>query len=130
MRSFQSKWIGRYFHSKWTRPKFRHVARTLVQAAAAAIMMMAAATAHASADRAVKSRVAPTYPELARRMKISGLVKLEATVDADGKVTSVKTVSGSKALSQAAEDAVSKWKFVPGSAASTEEVNVTFALGQ
>jgi outer membrane biosynthesis protein TonB len=42
----------------------------------------------------------------------------------------VKTLSGSKALAQAAEDAVSKWKFVPGSAASTEEVDVTFALGQ
>jgi TonB family protein len=91
---------------------------------------MLAVTAHASTDRAVKSRVAPAYPELAKRLKIAGMVKLEATVDADGKVTAVKTVSGSKALAQAAEDAVTKWKFVPGSGASTEEVDVTFALSQ
>jgi TonB family protein len=91
---------------------------------------MVAATAYASADRAVKSRIAPAYPELAKRLKIAGTVRLEATVDADGKVTGVKTLSGSKALSQAAEDAVSKWKFVPGSSISTEDVEVNFALSQ
>jgi len=35
-----------------------------------------------------------------------------------------------RAWSQAAEDAVSKWKFASGSSPSTEEVDVTFAPGQ
>jgi TonB family protein len=83
-----------------------------------------AVTAGAADERAIKSRVAPVYPELAKRMKISGLVKVEATVDADGKVTAVKTVSGSRAL------AVSKWRFVAASAASTVDVEVTFTLAQ
>lgn len=129
MRSIQSKWGGERFKSKWTRPKFGRVNRAWLKAASLALVLMAAVAAHAS-DRAVKSRVAPTYPELAKRLKIAGVVKLEAEVDADGKVTAVKTVSGSKALSQAAEDAVSKWKFVAGSAPSTELVDITFALGQ
>jgi TonB family protein len=89
-----------------------------------------AVTAGAADERAIKSRVAPVYPELAKRMKISGLVKVEATVDADGKVTAVKTVSGSRALAVAAEDAVSKWRFVAASAASTVDVEVTFTLAQ
>jgi TonB family protein len=91
---------------------------------------MVAATAFGSAVRAVKTRIAPTYPELAKRLRITGTVKVEATVDADGKETAVTALSGSKVLMQAAEDAVAKWKFAAGSAASTEEVDVNFALGQ
>jgi len=84
----------------------------------------------ASDDRPIKSRVPPVYPELAKRMRITGQVKLEVTVDADGKVTAVKTLSGNHALSTAAEEAVSKWRFVPGAAPSTVNVEVNFALNQ
>jgi len=41
--------------------------------------------ARAADERAVKSRVTPIYPEVAKRMKIRGAVKLVATVDAQGK---------------------------------------------
>src|SRR5580658_5683797 len=97
------------------------------QAAALALAFAITLPARAGDDRAVKSRVAPIYPELAKRMHITGLVKIEATIDADGKVTAVKTVSGSHALSPAAEEAVSKWKFVPGSDTSTVVVDVNFS---
>jgi TonB family protein len=70
------------------------------------------------------------YPELAKRMRITGVVRVEATVDADGKVTAVKALSGSHVLSPAAEEAVSKWKYAPADAASTVEVDINFALGQ
>jgi TonB family protein len=117
MGSRQSKRAVRRFQSKWNRQEYGRFGRACLQAAAAALILMVAATAHASTDRVVKSRVSASYPELAKRLKIDGVVKLEATVDADGKVTGVKTLSGSKALSQAAEDAVSKWTFVPGPSA-------------
>ena len=81
-------------------------------------------------DRAVKSRVPPVYPELAKRMRISGAVKVEATVDADGKVTDVKTINGNRALATAAEDAVRKWKFAPGAGVSVVELEINFSLGQ
>jgi TonB family protein len=84
----------------------------------------------AADDRTVKSRVPPAYPELAKRMKIEGTVKIEATVDAGGKVTAVKTLSGSRALASAAEEAVSKWKYAPANGPSTVEVEVTFTLAQ
>ncbi|MFZ1015106.1 MAG: TonB family protein [Terracidiphilus sp.] len=61
--------------------------------------LVVAAVCVASAEqRAVKSRVSPVYPEVAKRMRISGVVKLEASVDPDGKVTDVKTVSGNHML--------------------------------
>jgi TonB family protein len=97
--------------------------------AAWALMGVLAIPGNASV-RAVKSKVPPVYPEIARRMKITGVVKVEATVDADGKVTDVKTLSGSRTLSTAAEEAVRKWKFAPAGAASTEDVDVNFAMAQ
>jgi TonB family protein len=81
-------------------------------------------------ERAVKTRVSPVYPEIAKRMKITGEVKVEATVDPDGKVTDAKAISGSKSLSPAAEDAVRKWKFVPGPDVTHVDVSVKFEINQ
>lgn len=98
------------------------------QAAALALAACLALPAHAGDDRAVKSRIAPVYPEIAKRMHIVGEVKLEAVVDADGKVKDVKAVSGNRILGEAAEDAVRKWKFDSGSGEATVTVAVNFAL--
>ncbi len=81
-------------------------------------------------DRAVKLRVAPVYPEIAKRMRVTGMVKLDVTVDAAGKVTDVKAVSGINVLAEAAQEAVRKWRFAPGEGTSTESVNVDFNLNQ
>jgi len=78
--------------------------------------------------RAVKSKVAPVYPEIARRLHVTGVVKLEVTVDADGKVTEVKTVSGNHTLAVAAEEAVQKWRFAPGSGESTFDLDINFEM--
>jgi TonB family protein len=86
--------------------------------------------ARAADERAVRSKVSPVYPEIAKRMKIAGPVKIEATVDAGGKVTGVKTLSGNSMLSQAAEDAVRKWKFAEAPSESKVEINLNFALSQ
>ncbi len=108
----------------------KRTAKRMLQVAALAMIVALATPGRAADERAIKSRVAPVYPELAKRMRISGVVKVEATVDVEGKVTDVKTLSGSHALSPAAEDAVRKWKFVPGSAVSTVDVDINFALAQ
>jgi TonB family protein len=51
-------------------------------------------------------------------------------VDAAGKVTDVKTLSGNRMLSTAAEDAVRKWKFETGPGSFTVDVSISFALSQ
>jgi TonB family protein len=78
----------------------------------------------------VKLKVAPTYPEIARRMRIGGMVEIEATVDAEGKVLEAKAVSGNRVLEFAAEDAVRKWKFEAGPGPSKVTVQVNFNLNQ
>jgi TonB family protein len=109
---------------------WRSAGLRLMQAAALALVVMLAIPAGAADARAVKSRVPPVYPEIAKRMRVTGEVRLEVTVDANGTVTDVKTVSGNRMLSIAAEDAVRKWKFEPGSGVSMVEVALTFALAQ
>ena len=86
--------------------------------------------ASAGNARAVKTRVAPVYPEIAKRMKITGSVVLQASVDAQGKVKDVKEISGNHMLAIAAEAAVRQWKFAPGDDDTSESVEVTFNLGQ
>jgi len=97
---------------------------------AAALALLTTMPARASDNRAVKSRVPPAYPEIAKHLKIEGVVRIEATVDPDGKVIDVKTLSGNHVLSPAAEDAVRKWRFVPAPAESMVTVEINFVVSQ
>lgn len=104
----------------------RGIAKLLAMAIIAMIMSL---SLHAAdSERPIKSRVAPVYPEIAKRMRISGAVKIAATVAPDGSVTATKAVSGNKMLSGAAEEAVHKWKFVSAAEESTVEVSINFDL--
>lgn len=76
--------------------------------------------------RKVKSKVAPAYPELARRMSVAGKVKIEVEITADGHVRSTKVVGGHPLLVQACQDAVKEWKFVAANEESTQVVEFDF----
>jgi TonB family protein len=68
----------------------------------------------ATAPRLV-SRTNPTYPEKARLKRKQGTVSLGLVVTRDGSATDVHVVNGvDKDIDQAAIDAVSRWKFDPG----------------
>lgn len=80
-------------------------------------------------DRKVKTRVSPNYPEIARKMGITGVVKLQVVVAANGTVKETKVIGGHPILINAAVDAVKKWKFETASAESTGTVEVKFDPG-
>lgn len=101
----------------------------LVYATLVALVLAGALPARAGDARPVRSRVSPVYPEIAKRMKITGEVKLQAVVNPEGKVTDVKELSGNHMLAIAAEDAVKQWKFAPASETSNENVAINFTLG-
>lgn len=81
-----------------------------------------------AADRKVERRVAPMYPELAKRMHIEGTVRVQVTIAPDGSVTQARTLSGNRMLAPAAEDAIKRWRFEPEAAASTENIAVDFEV--
>src|SRR5262249_30874877 len=78
-------------------------------------------------------QIAPTYPELAKKQRISGVVKLEVTVAEDGSVWKATVLSGDPLLAQGAAEAVKKWLYQPAlingkRRSSTTEVEIKFDL--
>jgi len=59
------------------------------------------------------SAVPPAYPVLAKNQHVSGNVLIDALIDANGRVTTMKVVSGPTLLQQAAMDALKQWKYRP-----------------
>jgi protein TonB len=57
--------------------------------------------------------VKPSYPLLARQMKVQGSVILQAMIGRDGIIQNLRLVSGPHILASAAEDAVRQWHFKP-----------------
>jgi TonB family protein len=77
-------------------------------------------------ERRIKNRVSPTYPELARKMNLSGVVRLEVTVAPNGIVKDTKVIGGNPILVNAATDAVKKWRFEAANDESTQVVEFKF----
>jgi TonB family protein len=81
------------------------------------------------ARQAATSQVPPIYPPIARQMKVTGRVVVEAVVSEIGTVKQAKSLSGNPILANSALDAVKKWKFKPFQAngkASAAVVTLSF----
>jgi protein TonB len=76
--------------------------------------------------RRAKSKVQPMYPDLARKMNISGTVKIEVVVAPNGTVKDARVVGGHPVLANAALDAAKKWRFEPASAESSGVIDFKF----
>lgn len=76
--------------------------------------------------RKVKTKVAPVYPELARRMNVAGKVKIEVVIGPDGRVKTTRVVGGHPLLVQVCQDAVREWRFTPAPEETTQTVEFEF----
>jgi TonB family protein len=97
---------------------------------AATVTSDAAERVQMSADtaEAVSRPVKPSYPLLARQMKVQGSVILHALVGKDGVIQDLRVVSGPPILATAAQDAVRQWRFRPhfeGSDAVETQAKIT-----
>jgi TonB family protein len=77
-------------------------------------------------SRKAKTKVQPSYPELARKMNLTGTVKVEIVVLPNGTVKGARVVGGHPVLASAALDAVKKWRFEPAAMESTGIVDFKF----
>lgn len=76
--------------------------------------------------RRAKTKVQPEYPDLARRMEISGTVKVEVVVSPNGAVKEARVLGGHPVLAGAALAAAKKWRFEPAAAESTGVIDFRF----
>jgi TonB family protein len=77
-------------------------------------------------DRKVIARVQPAYPRLMKEAHIGGVVRLNATVRANGKVTKIVILGGNPILAESAMQAVMQWRFAAGGSQTNEEVTLDF----
>ena len=107
--------------------------RISVAAAAAALFttgfVLAQQSSSDESKRKVKSKTPPAYPELAKRMSVSGKVKIEVIITPDGKVRSTRVIGGHPLLVQACQDAVKEWKFFSAPEETTQVIEFDFRAG-
>lgn len=109
--------------------RFLRVKRFLT---AAAILVLTAGmtTAQQSVGeegkRKTKFHVNPQYSDLARRMNLSGKVKVELVIAPDGHVKSSRAIGGHPLLVQSCLEAVRDWKFEPASEETTQIIEFEF----
>lgn len=81
-------------------------------------------------NRKLKSKTPAVYPELARRMSITGVVKVQIIVATNGVVKEAKLVGGHPVLAGAAMDAVKRWRYEASKEESTGIVEFHFDPAQ
>jgi TonB family protein len=87
---------------------------------------MAQASQNDEILRRAKAKVQPAYPDLAKKMQISGTVKVEVVVAPNGSVKEARIVGGHPVLATAALDAAKKWRFEPAASESTGVIDFKF----
>ena len=99
-------------------------------AAATAVLATAMVSAQQSSvgegKRKIKFKVNPQFSDLARRMNLSGKVKIEIDIAPDGRVKSSRAVGGHPVLVQSCLDAVKDWKFEPSSEETLQIIEFEF----
>jgi TonB family protein len=101
----------------------------LAAAAAIAFSLSLASAQQASVEegkRKAKVKSMPAYPDLARRMNISGKVKLELVIAPDGHVKSARALGGHPVLVGPCIDSVKEWRFDAAPEETTQLVEFSF----
>ena len=83
----------------------------------------------ATASRKIKNKVAPVYPELARKMNLVATVKVQVTVGPNGSVTQAKALGGHPLLVDPSVNAAKQCRFEPGADTTTAILEFHFAPG-
>lgn len=76
--------------------------------------------------RKVRVLAKPQYPELAKKLNLTGVVKVEIIIGTDGKVKRTHVVGGHPVLATEAERAAMQSEFEPGPKETTEVLEFKF----
>jgi TonB family protein len=88
------------------------------------IVLLTGGMSVAQTERQVTRREEPDYPELAKKMKLHGTVKLRIWISPDGTVRRLEYVGGHPVLAESALKAVKGWHYE----AASKESNIIVGL--
>jgi TonB family protein len=98
----------------------------LATAVLAAAMVSAQQSSLEDSKRKIKFKTNPQFSDLARRMNLSGKVKIELVIAPDGHVKSTRAVGGHPILIQSCMEAVKDWKFEAAPEETTQVIEFEF----
>jgi TonB family protein len=108
------------------RPGFAAVFVALCLGLTAFCPALALAQEQPEGTRKVVNRVAAVYPDLARKMRINGTVRVEVVITANGKLKVAQVIGGNPLLAKAAVDAIEQWRWGPAPHETKELIELNF----
>ena len=100
--------------------------RILASALLAMAVGLGAANLHAQEGRKALSNPVPGYPEIAKRMRLTGTVKVQIVIGADGRIKEKNFIGGHPLLVNAVEETLKNWKYAPASSETTTQLEFNF----
>lgn len=100
--------------------------KTLARIVLAVALSLTTVPLPAQESRKGIRQAAPIYPEMARKLHLTGVVKVQVVIGADGQIKETKVVGGHPLLVDAALEAVKMWKYAPASGETTLLLEFSF----
>ena len=95
-------------------------------ASSSSVSLRAQSAESSDAKRKVKFMGRPVYPDLARKLNLTGVVKIEVVIGPDGKVKRTRVIGGHPVLAAEAERAAQNSEFEPGPKETMEVIDFKF----
>jgi len=102
------------------------LARITARASLAMTIFLTVVNLPAQEGRKLLSNPTPPFPEIARRMHLAGVVKVQVVIATDGKIKETKVIGGHPLLVSAVEDTLKNWKYAPASSETTTQLEFNF----
>jgi len=90
------------------------------------VLSLYAVTSTGQELRKTISNSPPVYPEIAKRMQLAGVVKIELVIGPDGKIKDSKVIGGHPILVDAATAALRDWKYEKTNSETKTQVEFKF----
>lgn len=100
--------------------------RILGGALLAIALSLGVANLQAQESRKVLSNPVPVYPEVAKRMRLVGTVKVQIVIAADGRIKDKNFIGGHPVLVNAVEETLKNWKYAPSNGETTTQLEFNF----
>ena len=104
----------------------RKGARILGSALMAMTLGLGTGNLLAQEGRKALSNPVPVYPDVAKRMHLSGTVKVQVVIGADGRIKEKNFIGGHPVLVNAVEETLKNWKYAPASGETTTQLEFNF----
>jgi TonB family protein len=101
-----------------------------VVSAALLLLAMGLATLTSPAQEATTRKVLANppaaYPEVAKRLRLSGVVKVQVVIGTDGLIKDVKLIGGHPLFVNAVQETLKSWKYAPASTETRTTLEFNF----